>query len=571
MKRFSILYFFLAITTFASAQIALPIQQSVLPKNNLVVNYDFSKSASYSRGATSVTNIAGTASGNATIFNTPNFMNSLGYVMFNGSNQYVATPNLKTYFKTVNTTVQKALTISLWFYPTAASGVIVGELDSQTPSSGWHATNIELVNKVVNYRFWPSTTAITSSALTLNQWHHVALVYDGTAIKAYLDGTLQGTQTYVRDIPTTSQNFTVGAGETTSIGTSAYGTFNLAQFKLHNLPLNDDDILQEYNLRKTEFDYTLHSPTTNTSPTYWTSSSNWSGDTFYANAPSPTTTNGYHFTPWTNSPQGWSAGANDLNQYLTLTYEEPAYIKGVVIQGRTDGVQYVTQAHVETSLTGSAPWTRQLTTAVVNSNNTDDVYLNFPTNIFAKAVKFIPAQWTNHITMRMGMVLKPNTYVTNGLVLNIDPANLKSYSGTGTTISDLSGNSNNGTLYNSPTFNSSNGGFFTLNGTNQYIGTPAISSTAGNNSRTVITWYKSTANQTTCLLDKGAATVQNAEQLFLAYTNSVGAVNAYPPYNNGAFMFVFGGMTYSCLWLHQPYLTVTGILLPIPITIQIIV
>ncbi len=42
--------------------------------------------------------------------------------------------------------------------------------------------------------------------------------------------------------------------------------------------------------------------------------------------------------------------------------------------------------------------------------------------------------------------------VTNGLVLNLDAAKVDSYPGTGTAWRDLSGNNNNGTLTNGPTF-----------------------------------------------------------------------------------------------------------------------
>jgi hypothetical protein len=42
--------------------------------------------------------------------------------------------------------------------------------------------------------------------------------------------------------------------------------------------------------------------------------------------------------------------------------------------------------------------------------------------------------------------------VTSGLVLALDAADRNSYSGTGTTWNDVSGNGNNGTLTNSPTF-----------------------------------------------------------------------------------------------------------------------
>lgn len=59
--------------------------------------------------------------------------------------------------------------------------------------------------------------------------------------------------------------------------------------------------------------------------------------------------------------------------------------------------------------------------------------------------------------------------VTSGLVLCLDPANLRSYSGTGTTWYDISGNGKNGTLNNTPTYSTSNGGIFTLDGVNEYI------------------------------------------------------------------------------------------------------
>lgn len=47
--------------------------------------------------------------------------------------------------------------------------------------------------------------------------------------------------------------------------------------------------------------------------------------------------------------------------------------------------------------------------------------------------------------------------VTDGLVSALDAANTKSYPGSGTVWNDLSGNGNNGTLVNVPTFSSGNG------------------------------------------------------------------------------------------------------------------
>lgn len=59
--------------------------------------------------------------------------------------------------------------------------------------------------------------------------------------------------------------------------------------------------------------------------------------------------------------------------------------------------------------------------------------------------------------------------VTHGLVLALDAGNTKSYPGSGTAWTDLSGNSNNGTLINGPTYSSDNGGSIVFDGTNDYV------------------------------------------------------------------------------------------------------
>ena len=62
--------------------------------------------------------------------------------------------------------------------------------------------------------------------------------------------------------------------------------------------------------------------------------------------------------------------------------------------------------------------------------------------------------------------------VTDGLVLYVDAANRKSYPGSGTTVYDLSGYGNNGTLINGVTFNTSGVGCFRLDGVDDRIDVP---------------------------------------------------------------------------------------------------
>jgi hypothetical protein len=59
--------------------------------------------------------------------------------------------------------------------------------------------------------------------------------------------------------------------------------------------------------------------------------------------------------------------------------------------------------------------------------------------------------------------------VEDGLVLILDAANTESYPGSGTVWTDLSGNGNNGTLTNGPTFSSINGGIIDFDGVNDTV------------------------------------------------------------------------------------------------------
>lgn len=62
--------------------------------------------------------------------------------------------------------------------------------------------------------------------------------------------------------------------------------------------------------------------------------------------------------------------------------------------------------------------------------------------------------------------------VTSGLIMALDAINTKSYPGSGSTWTDLTGNSNTATLVNSPTYSN---GYFTFDGSTQYAtvaGTP---------------------------------------------------------------------------------------------------
>lgn len=78
--------------------------------------------------------------------------------------------------------------------------------------------------------------------------------------------------------------------------------------------------------------------------------------------------------------------------------------------------------------------------------------------------------------------------ITSGCVLSLDAADIFSYPRTGTTWKDLSGNSNNFSLINGPTFNAGNMGSIVFDGSDDYL---YISSLVWdyNNNFTIQFWF----------------------------------------------------------------------------------
>jgi len=117
--------------------------------------------------------------------------------------------------------------------------------------------------------------------------------------------------------------------------------------------------------------------------------------------------------------------------------------------------------------------------------------------------------------------------ITSGLVLNLDAGNTLSYSGTGTTWTDLSGNGNNGTLVNGTSYSSANGGTLVFDGINDMVSvahSPNLNSTMV----TVSMWIKfgPSLSSDKVLFSKGSE-----------------GSRTYWFYENNGVYFVYGGFT----------------------------
>lgn len=126
---------------------------------------------------------------------------------------------------------------------------------------------------------------------------------------------------------------------------------------------------------------------------------------------------------------------------------------------------------------------------------------------------------------------------SSSLVLYLDAANYRSYSGSGTTWNDLSPSSNTSSLVNGPTYSSSNNGYISLDGTNDYISVNSNADILSKTEYTKIAYFYVTTFSTANNIISGGVSGQHA--FWLQVSNKLYAGH------NGAWSTVTGTTTLS--------------------------
>jgi len=154
------------------------------------------------------------------------------------------------------------------------------------------------------------------------------------------------------------------------------------------------------------------------------------------------------------------------------------------------------------------------------------------------------------------MAIQPVT----GSYYYYDPGNVLSYSGSGAVLNDISGNGRSASLVNSPSYTSGTGGYFTFNGSNNYIIGPNAYN-AGNTSHTIEIWVRPTSSSVNLWADTTSQTPNTS------YHSSGGQINSTGPFQtiitslynttNGVERVVNGAGSYLNNWI-QIVRTYTG-------------
>lgn len=176
-------YEFAAGSSSASAELA----DSTLLADNLLAWYRFDETS----GAAA--NDSGALNNDATLVNGPVW--TPGALSFDGIDDYVQTPVANGGERT----------LSAWIFP-RTSTVKGCVFDSDVPGqygTGWRVTN-GVIEVILDNQFW-----YTGVEVTHNQWQHVALAFDASSARVYLNGVLGASINYNRG-SITAVNYQIG-------------------------------------------------------------------------------------------------------------------------------------------------------------------------------------------------------------------------------------------------------------------------------------------------------------------------------------------------------------------------
>ena len=404
-----------------------------LPRSsNLIGSYSFTGNANDSSG----NNYNGTFTGNPTLTSDRNGASNSAYV-FDGNDYIYTSDSMANEFTNV-------FTISAWIKSTNNATVDIFGLGQQDCSSNAGPV-IRLGSNIHFNRCNAGFNTSNSNYYYDGLWHHYAFTYNGSQRKVYRDGNLVNTNTQSNIFNINTYGLAIARAQMDQAGDYFIGSMD--EVNVWNVALTDNEIASVYN-------YSGNAAPTNIILSATAFNENLPTGTHVASLTATDSDNGdsHTFTLATGN------GTNDAdNNHFT--------IQGASL--KTSGTfDFETKSSYNIYINtndGTANYAKAFTVTVSDVNEAPDD-IKFGKNIFK-----------------------------DGLLLHLDSGSPDSFSGTGNTWNDLSGNNYNGTLMNSPSFSNDNGGMINLNGSTQWVQLNSFAGVLSNNSSyTISVWFKST-------------------------------------------------------------------------------
>ncbi len=103
----------------------------------------------------------------------------------------------------------------------------------------------------------PSSTITSSVSAALNTWHYVGYTYDGTTLRAYVNGQSAGSATLNRQTPYNTETkglyYALGYPTSTNMGSGAGANYRLGAFHVWNDAISGTTVLNNYNATKSTY------------------------------------------------------------------------------------------------------------------------------------------------------------------------------------------------------------------------------------------------------------------------------------------------------------------------------
>lgn len=488
----------------------------------LILRYEIGLTSSYVGSGTSVVDLVGNS--NATLVNAPTYSTN-GYLTFDGVNEYLMTnTSLNSKLSPANTS--NIISFFVWAYP-IDNGVIVTEQGvGGSINTAWHDSQLEMVNGVVKFGVWSGagSTSVSSSISTpFNNWYYLGLTYDGTTLRGYVNGQLAASVNVTRSAPYSAGSglfYAIAANDSTSLGDGTYANMKFGAFHVYNIALSAQQVLNNYRATISNYIVTsnllfwidanddisfsggsikdLSGNGYTHSLTAGATSSNIFGiksfdcstanNMLLVNSTGPTLSNsGYTYVSWARII---SSNAGYRTLYRTSPNDHPLLIN--VSSDALGSYDNDTDAFYSSGYNITSVEEQWAQWSVVGDINGSDFYINDTyVGSSTKGASGNKHSWIGNVggqpfgyignTMMYNSklsadeikqnydalkdVYKNGNFVIDNLKLYFNPNSILSYPKTGTTVTDLTGNSLNGTLSN-VTYSDP---YFSFNGSNSQI------------------------------------------------------------------------------------------------------
>ena len=536
--------------------------------NNMALDVDASKMTSYPQTGTNWYDLSGNGNTGA-LTNGPTF-DSNGWLVFDGVDDYSVGPG----------TLGSDCTVELWISSSNYNVKIPISIDGANYGSG---PNMFFYQNVITWNTGDGGGNPFSNSYYPNaQWHHIVITNDyNVTAKLYIDGKLIGTANPLDATTTGANKFWIGRFHGDNNYTIAA---RMTAARIYNAALTEAQVKQNYFGSPIVTDGLVFAVDANNIVSYpksGTSAYNLTGsnELTLQNGLQYRAGNGGYFlsdgtddaldTPdasnldiagnftvegwvWWNRHKDYASllvkgpggsgnvfnycfffyasnivcGFGDGSAFYSVSISTPTINTWHHIVGTYDGSNlkfYLDGVLTQTSATTATPYQNTSYLNVIQGSYPIDGRVA-NARVYNRALTAAEVQ--QNYQAEQYRFETPAGIPTNGLVMNLDASNLESYPGTGTTWYDLTGNGNNVSLINDPTYvGNIFGGYFSNDVDSYFSGAGTGTIPTGNNSYTMLVWARQTVSGGWG--DKGFISIggfgsTNQSNALRTYNNTVG-------------------------------------------------